>query len=582
MNRREFVMAAMLAPAGAGPAKLEPFPLGRVRLKPGPFLDAAIANRKYMASLPADRLLHTFRLTAGLPTSAAPLGGWEAPINELRGHFTGHYLSGCALRWAAFGDDEMKTRAAHLVAELAKCQKALGGMYLSAFPEEFFDRLRVGQNVWAPFYTIHKIMAGLLDVHQLCGNEQALAVLQGVAQWTSRWTQPLGDAHMARVLEREYGGMNEILYNLYGVTRSEPLMESAARFDHQRVFNPLAEGRDELKGLHANTMIPKIIGAARRYELTGERRMRVIAETFWRTVTNHRCYCTGGTSNGESWATEPGQLSKELSGYTQECCCTYNMLKLSRQVYGWTGDPRCMDYYERALLNGILGTIHPDDGMTVYYVPLQSGYWKLFGLPYDAFWCCTGSGVESFSKLADTVYWSDGGDLRVNLYVASELDWSEKKIRIVMDTRFPEEEVARLTIRGSARFALKLRIPEWTQPGGSVKVNGKPVDAFADPGGAVILDREWKDGETVELRLPMGDWQWRMPDDESMRAHMKGPLVLAADLGEEKTRATPTKPRAIPEYQSEPAKPPATPDGLALKPLYQMIDRRYATYWKHA
>ena len=205
-----------------------------------------------------------------------------------------------------------------------------------------------------------------------------------------------------------------------------------------------------------------------------------------------------------------------------------------------------------------------------------------FGLPYDAFWCCTGSGVESFSKLADTVFWRDGDNLRVNLYVASELDWSEKKIRIVMDTRFPEEEVARLTIRGSARFALKLRIPEWTQPGGSVKLNGKPVDAFADPGGAVVLDREWKDGETVELRLPMGNWQWRMPDDESMRAHMKGPLVLAADLGEEKARATPTKPRAIPEYQSEPAKPPATPDGLALKPLYQMIDRRYATYWKHS
>ncbi len=205
-----------------------------------------------------------------------------------------------------------------MVGELAKCQQAIGNGYLSAFPEEFFDRLRAGQPVWAPCYTLHKIMAGLLDMHTLAGNAQALDVLKGMARWARGWVEPLGDAAMARVLEREYGGMNELFYNLSAVTGDSNHLSLAHRFDHERIFAPLAEGRDELKGLHANTTIPKIIGAARRYELTGETRSRRIAEYFWREVTNERAYCTGGTSNGENWNTPPGILSTELGGETQE------------------------------------------------------------------------------------------------------------------------------------------------------------------------------------------------------------------------------------------------------------------------
>ncbi|HEY6109366.1 MAG TPA: beta-L-arabinofuranosidase domain-containing protein, partial [Gemmatimonadales bacterium] len=331
MRRREFLAATAAAalplhhlgrigtlPADGMVPPVRPFDLSAVRLLPGPFLDAMAVNRRFLLAQDPDRLLHMFRLTASLPSTAEPLGGWEAPDNELRGHYTGHYLSALALMSAGQGDSALKARGDHMVAELARCQNAHGYGYLSAFPVEFFDRLRAGKPVWAPFYTLHKIMAGLLDMHTLAGNAQALDVLRGMASWVASWTQPLGDYEMARVLEREYGGMNEVLYNLSAVTGRDSLLEVAHRFDHERFFAPLSMGRDELKGLHANTNIPKVIGAARRYELTGELRYRRIAEYFWREVTTQRAYCTGGTSNGEGWETEPGVLSTQLSGYTQE------------------------------------------------------------------------------------------------------------------------------------------------------------------------------------------------------------------------------------------------------------------------
>jgi DUF1680 family protein len=625
MRRRDFVArAALLAAAPrlvaaessskgpAVPARARPFPLSQVRLGPGAFKDAVERNRRYMMSLDPDRLLHMFRVTAGLPSTAEPLGGWEQPVNELRGHFTGHYLSACAMLHATLGDAEVKALGELLVAELARCQSALGGGYLSAFPEEFFDRLRRGDNVWAPFYTLHKIMAGLLDMHVLCGNEQALAVLKAMAGWTRRYAMPLGEAHMARVLEREYGGMNEVLYNLGAVTGDGSYFELARQFDHERVFAPLALGRDELKGLHANTTIPKVIGAARRYELLGERRYRDVAEYFWRTVALRRSYCTGGTSNEEGWRSEPGRLAAELSGYTQECCCTYNMLKLTRHVFGWTADPGCFDYYERALFNGILGTQHPADGMTIYYVPLASGYWKLFGRPLEAFWCCTGSGLESFAKLQDSVYFHDEAGLFVNLFVPTTLDWRERGVTVVQETRFPEEETTRLVVRTKEpqRFALRVRVPSWAR-GGSARLNGRPLEAFASAGSYFVVDRVFRDGDRLDMTLPMALGACPMPDDASLVAALHGPIVLAGRLGTEgltadTLRAEPTQPRQVPEYRVEPKPAPSIraasaeasvwlrpvpgraleyetvgqEKALRLEPLYRIFDERYAVYWK--
>ena len=596
----------------AGRLRIRPFDLKDVRLHDERILQEIAVNRRHLMALDPDRLLHTFRVTAGIASSAAALGGWEAPDNELRGHFTGHYLSACALLAAQTGDPAARERGTVLVAGLAQCQAALGSGYLSAFPEELFDRLRAGKPAWAPFYTLHKIMAGLLDSYTLSGNTQALEVLNGLAKWTERWVQPLGEEHMARVLEREYGGMNELLYNLAALSNEKRWLELAQRFDRQRIYEPLSAGRDELKGLHVNTTLPQIIGAARGYELTGERRLREAAEYFWHTVTERRTYCTGGSSNGESWNTAPNELAKELSGYTQECCVTYNLQKLTRQVFCWTADPRAADYYERAYYNGILGVQHPSDGDKLYYVPLQSGYWKLFGTPLADFWCCTGSMAESFAKLGDSIYFRDARDLYVNLFVASEVSWREKNLRLIQETHFPAADTSRLTIRvrRPTQMALRIRVPYWTE-NGSAALNGKHLEGFAAPGSYFVLDREWHDGDRVDVTLPMRLHVATMPDDPTLQAVMYGPLVLAGKLGTNgltpaTLRAPPTPPRQVPEYTAEPVSAPdiVAPSAdvaswlqpiagrslefrttgqaadITFVPLNRIYDERYAVYWK--
>src|SRR5712692_850124 len=298
----------------AAPLKLQPFPMTQVRLRAGVFQNAMEINRRYLLSLPNDRLLHTFRATASLPSSAQPLGAWEEPKCELRGHFAGgHFLSACALNYSSTGDEKLKSKGMAMVAELARCQKALkADGYLGAYPTEFYDRLRERKKVWAPFYTYHKIMAGHLDMYLHCGNEQALATAESMAIWVAKYLKPIPDEQWARMQMVEHGGMNEVLFNLYAVTGKEQYLTLARRFDHKRFFDPLAEHRDELKGLHTNTNIPKVIGAARVYELTGDQRYREIADYFWHEVTSQRTYCTGGTSNDEGWRTEPGKLASEL------------------------------------------------------------------------------------------------------------------------------------------------------------------------------------------------------------------------------------------------------------------------------
>lgn len=592
------------------PWRVRPFPLKQVRLGEGPCKVAMEADRRYLHSLPTDRLLHTFRINAGIPSSAEPLGGWEAPDCELRGHYAGgHYLSACALMYATTGDEDLKKNADTVVAELAKCQEALKGGYLSAFPIEFFDRLRNRVGVWAPFYTIHKIMAGNLDMFVHCGNEQALDVVEKMAAWVSGYTRPLSVDHMQRVLGTEFGGMGEVLSNLYAVTGKEYYLESAQRFDKKLFLDPLASHRDELKGLHANTHIPQVIAAARYYELTGERRYREIAEYFWDEVVSERCFATGGPSIGrggpmnEGFDTDPGKLGAGLSTSTEECCCAYNMMKLTRHLFGWSPDARLMDYYERTLFNHRLGTINPENGTMMYYVEPAAGAWKTFGGPFDAFWCCTGTGSEEYGKLTDTIYFHDDDSLYVNLYIDSQLEWPEKGLRVSQRTRFPEEEGTTIAISANSplQLAINLRIPYWVD-GGSVKINGAVVPAFASPGSYLALNRIWKSGDKIELSLPMNLHIENMPDDETIQAAMYGPLLLAGRFdavtkemlyGDYEPKpgdfkminivADPNKPTAW--LQRDP-KQGLTFHGvgqsqpLTLVPLYQVIHERYAIYWK--
>jgi uncharacterized protein len=512
-----------------------PFPMKNVRLRSSPFSTAAEANRKYLKTLPPDRLLHTFRITAGLPSSAEPLGDWEKPDSEVRGHFVGgHYLSACALAYASAGDEELKRNGDRMVAELAKCQAQHKNGYLSAFPESFFDRLREGVNVWAPFYTVHKIMAGQLDMYRLTGNEQALETAQKMAGWVTSWADPLSEAQMQRALLVEYGGMGEVLSNLYAVTGKAEYLHLARRFDKKWFFDPLAAHRDELKGLHVNTHIPQVIAAARLYELTGDRHYWNIADYFWDEVTSERAYCTGGTSNFENWRSDPGDLSSQLSANTTEDCCAYNMLKLTRHLFRWSPEARYMDYYERVLFNHRMGTIDPETGTTVYYLPLGNGYSKIYAKPFDSFWCCNGTGVEEFAKLTNTIYFHDDDSIFVNLYIASDLNWTEKGIRVSQQTNFPEEAGTTLVISAEKPVTVdfKLRIPYWAKTG-SVKLNGRPLPAFADPSSYLVLRGPWKNGDRIELDLPMHLHASPMLDNETLQAAMYGPLVLAARFEEE-------------------------------------------------
>jgi DUF1680 family protein len=588
------------------PWKARPFPMKQVRLGEGPCKAAMEADRRYLHSLPPDRVLHTFRVNAGIPSSAEPLGGWEAPDCELRGHYAGgHYLSAVALMYASTGDEDLKKNGDTVVAELAKCQNALKqGGYLSAFPVEFFDRLRNRERVWAPFYTIHKIMAGNLDTYVLTGNEQALEVAEKMAEWVAGYTGPLSYDHMQRVLGTEYGGMGEVLSNLYAVTGKEYCLEVAQRFDKKWFFDPLAAHRDELKGLHVNTHIPQVIAAARYYELTGDHRYRDIAEYFWDEVVSERSYCTGGTSNHESWNTDPGILANELSTNTTEDCCAYNMMKLTRHLFGWSPDARLMDYYERLMFNHRLGTINPEDGTMMYYLPLASGYWKTFGKPYDSLWCCTGTGSEEYAKLTDTIYFHDDDSLYVNLYIDSALEWPEKGLRVKQETRFPEQQGTTITIsaKSPVQLGVNFRIPYWAE-GGSIKINGTTLPAFASPSSYLSINRVWKSGDKVELNLPMGLHIHSMPDDETIQAVMYGPLVLAGRFdsvtkemlyGDYEPK--PGDQYKVPEIVADARRPTAwvEPDAshpltfhavgqsqpLTMVPLYQIIQERYAAYWK--
>ena len=518
-----------------------------------------------------DRLLHMFRVTAGLPSQAAPLGGWEAPVNELRGHFTGHFLSACA-QMSAQGDAALGSKGSAIVRALAECQRANGSGYVSAYPPEFFDRLKRRERVWAPFYTLHKITAGLIDMHTLAGDPNALEVARSLGDWTDRWSAELDDAHMQAVLDTEFGGMGEALWNLQALTGDERYGRAAMRFEKRKFLDPLAQGRDELTGLHANTHIPQVIAAARKAEITGDGRSRRIADFFWDDVVANRTFVTGGTSSGEAWKLPVGQLSKELDAYTHECCCTHNMLKLTRHVIGWRGDARAGDYYERALLNGVLGTHHPADGMMMYYVPMQSGYWKMFSDHDNGFWCCDGTGVESFSKLGDSVFFHDGDDLYVNLYANASVDWRDKGVSVSQSTRYPHDGDVAISVkcRAPIAMAMNLRIPAWAGERLTAYVNDEPwvweeATWGGRPGRWLTIDRAWRDGDTVRFKLPMHIRTESMPDDPGLVALMYGPLVLAGELGisglpPEAPYALPTPPREVPSSAPEPPRLPRLHD----------------------
>jgi hypothetical protein len=521
--------------ASAAIAKVDwmakPFSMPEVRLLPGVWKETMELNRSFLYSLPNERLAHNFRITAGIPSDADPLGGWEAPDCELRGHYVGHYLSSCALMHASTGDQVIASKANDLVTMLAECQSKDG--YLGAYPATFYDRLRNRQKVWAPFYTYHKIVAGLIDMYEHAGNRQALGMALRMADWADIYARSFTDDDWQSVLLIEHGGMNEASFNLYAITGKTKYRDLAYRFEHKKIFDPLAAGEDKLDGNHANTNIPKVIGAARGYELTGDARYRQISQNFYRIVTEHHAYCTGGTSNGEMWHA-PDAIATELGPAAEECCCSYNMMKLTRHLFGRQPDAKLFDYYERLLFNVRLGT-QDRNGMLMYYVPLQPGMYKTFGTPFGAFWCCTGTGSEEYSKVTDSIYFHDDNSLYVNLFIASSLDWKERGLKLRQSTKYPGDERIAFTIDSapSSPVALKIRVPYWAAKGVAVNINGSPQDVTATPSTYLSLEHDWKAGDVVAVDMPLLLHIDTAPDDKQVQAAMYGPLVLAARLGTE-------------------------------------------------
>jgi len=591
----------------------QPFPLTQVRLLDGPFRDAMMRDQRYLLSLDPDRFLFNFRKNVGLDSSAKPYGGWDSPDCEQRGAMLGHYLTACSQMYAGTGDVEFKRRVDYLIAGLAACQSnsvraGFHAGYLSAFPESFIDRVENGKPVWAPWYALHKIMAGLLSANQLGDNAQALEVLTNMANWVKFRVDRLPPVQMQKSLDTEHGGMNEVLANLYAVTGDTNYLRLAGAFNHQKVFAPLARGEDRLNGLHANTQIPKIIGATREYELTGDPQFLTIATTFWDAVALQRSYVIGGHSDHEHFF-PTNAFEKHLSTDTAETCNTYNLLKLTRQLFALQPDAAKMDFYERALYNHILASQDPATGMFVYLMSLKPGHFKSYSTPENSFWCCVGTGMENHSKYGDTIYFHDADSLYVNLFIASELSWPEKNLVIRQETQFPATDAAVLKIKTPkpVNFALNLRHPAWAVDGLFISVNGKKQSVTSSPGSYFKLQREWHDGDQIEIHFPMSLHTELLPGTTNLVAILYGPLVLAGELG---TNAMPNPiTRDQTDYSRLPApdapvfigdagtmlkqvKPVAgeplkfrthdlgRPRDVTLIPFYQLHRERYSVYWK--
>lgn len=503
---------------------LEEFSMKNVTLLDSYELNAFKKEVDYLKSLDADRLMRGFGDISGRKINAEKYGGWET--SAIQGHTLGHYLTAVSQAFASSGDKELKKITDYMISVLEGCQLKNG--YLHAIPESHFDQIEKGNTsgTWVPWYSMHKILAGLIDVYTFTGNKDALTIASKLGDWvyshTSKWTEET----QKTVLNVEYGGMNDCLYNLYKYTKSENHLSAAHSFDEMSLFQPLSESKDILNGKHANTTIPKIIGALNRYTVTGEEYYLQVACNFWEMVIQNHTYITGGNSEWEHFG-EPKVLDAERTNCNCETCNTYNMLKLTRTLFKITGDKKYSDYYESTFINAILSSQNPTTGMTTYFQPMATGFFKVYSSPTDHFWCCTGSGMENFSKLSDSIYFHDKNSIFVNRYTSSSVVWEEKGLTITQNADLP---TVTFTINGSANAKIVLRVPDWCEKKPTVKINGNKKNVKVK-NGFIILDENWTDGDIIEYEMNMKVVAHPLPDNENTVAFKYGPWVLSANMG---------------------------------------------------
>lgn len=536
-----------------------PFDLGQVRLTAGRWLDNQSRTLSYLRFVNVDRLLYNFRANHRLSTNgAAALGGWEAPDFPFRTHSQGHFLTAWAQAYAVLGDTTCRDRANLMVAELAKCQanNAAAGFntgYLSGFPESDFDAMEAGSPRSVSWYSLHKTLAGLLDVWRYANSTQARDVLLRFAGWVDWRTARLSYNTMQRVLGTEFGGMNAVLTDLYQQTGDTRWLTAAQRFDHAAIFDPLASRQDRLSGLHANTQVPKWVGAAREYKATGTTRYRDIAVNAWDITVGAHTYVIGGNSQAEHFRA-PNAIAAYLNTDTAEACNTYNMLKLTREL--WLLDPNraaYFDYYERALLNHLIGQQNTADGHghICYFTGLNPGHRRgntgpawgggTWSTDYSTFWCCQGTALETNTKLADSIYFHNGTTLTVNLFTPSVLTWTARGITVTQTTSYPASDTTTLTVTGNVggSWTMRIRIPAWTT-GATVSVNGVNQNLTTTPGTYAALTRSWAAGDTVTVRLPMRVIMQAANDNPGVQAITYGPAVLAGNYGNSSLSALPS------------------------------------------
>ncbi|WP_028612022.1 beta-L-arabinofuranosidase domain-containing protein [Paenibacillus harenae] len=612
---------------------------GQVQLLDGPLRARFELNKKYVMSLTDQNLLRSFYLEAGLwsysgnggTTTASATNkdgpehwhwGWESPTCELRGHMMGHWLSAAARIYAQTKDMPVKAKADHIVAELAKCQEANGGEWLAAFPESFMVRMMSGNWVWAPHYTIHKLLMGLYDMYALTGNEQALAIMKGMAVWIERWTSGFTQEQLDELLDMETGGMLEVWSDLYGVTGEEKHRQLIGRYDRRRFFNRLLAGEDVLTNKHANTQIPEILGAARAYEVTGDERFRRVVEAFWACAVTDRGYlCTGAGDNGELWM--PGGEMAALLGAGQEHCCSYNMMRLAGYLLRWTGNPAYADYWERRFINGVLAHQHGDTGMVTYFLGLGAGSSKTWGSETQHFWCCHGTLIQANASYESQIYREDEQGVAVIQWIPSKLrfqrnggmigltieqdgqnglypmnKWSVSGMEAItrvhvapIPVRRPDRFVYRLTVSCSkeTRFLLKMRLPWWLAGEPKITVNGMEQEGPFDPSSYCEIARLWKDGDVVSVELPKKLAAEQLPGEPGTFAFMDGPIALAGLVDEERrlyghpeqpeTLLAPDRERNHGWWNPGHYKTVGQDRGFRFIPLYEIKDETYTVYF---
>ena len=583
------------------------FNLKDIRLLNGsPFKNAMDKDAVYLLTIEPNRLLHRFYVNAGLPSKGDVYGGWES--EGLSGHTLGHYLSACAMMFAATGDVRYKEKVDYIVEELARCQQARKTGYVGAIPKEdsIFWKLQHGiiktsgfdlNGGWSPWYTVHKVMAGLTDAYLLCDNSKALTVVTGIADWAGNILNDLTEVQLEQMRKCEYGGMNDVLVHIYELTGTKKYLELSYKFHDQFVLGELAKHIDALQGKHSNTNVPKAIGCARRYELTGAESDKTIATFFWDTIVKHYTYVIGGNSNYEYLA-EPDKLNDRLSDNTCETCNTYNMLKLTRFLFSWQPSAQYADYYERALYNHILASQNPQDGMMCYFVPLRMGTKKAFSNPFNTFTCCVGSGMENHTKYTEGIYFEGkDGSLIVNLFIPSELHWKEKGVLVRQESSFPESDKINFTIQANApsKFSLKIRQPKWATADVKIRVNGVDIKSQKGTDGYWLINRTWGKNDLVEITTPMKLYTEGMPDNPNRIALLYGPVVLAGQLGTQMpdpvygTTVLLTDNRNVSEWikpvpgetMTFQTNQVAKPTDIKLIPFYKTYDQYFNVYWDY-